>query len=219
MSRKRLRAVIFGPQGSGKGTQGRLLAERFKVPLISAGDLFRAEIEENSELGKLAKVYVEHGCLAPDELVNGIMSRQLKSLDLRHGFILDGFPRTVEQAAHLQRILPVNNAILIKISDDLAVERLRYRLQCPKCRAVYNKTDARPAKPGRCSRCGAKLVRRSDDTEETIRMRLMNYHFMTEPMARLYRQKGILLMVKGDQAINYVHMVLVRKLAKLGFVP
>lgn len=219
MSKKKLKALIFGPQGSGKGTQGRLLAARFEVPLVGAGDLFRAEVESGSGLGKLADQYVTHGCLAPDELVNGIMSRQLKSMNLKNGFVLDGFPRTVDQAIHLQRILPVNIAIFLKISDDLAVKRLRTRLQCPKCRAVYNKIDAKPAKGDRCRIDGTKLVRRSDDNEETIRMRLLNFHFITEPMARFYRQKGLLLMIKGDQSIDYVEQVLTRKLAKLGFVP
>jgi len=219
MIRKMLKAMIFGPQGSGKGTQGQLLAEQFNVPFVGSGDLFRAEIAKGTSLGRIAEQYVQSGCLAPDELVNGIMSRQLKSMNLKRGFVLDGYPRTVDQAAFLQRVLPLNVAIYLKITDDQAVERLLYRVQCPDCRAVYNLKEAPPAKKGRCSVCGGKLRRREDDTEEAIRIRLTNYHFMTEPLTRFYRQRGVLLMIKGDQSIEYVHEVLMKKLAKLGFCP
>lgn len=217
MNRKRLRVVIFGPQGCGKGTQGELLADRFDVPLIGAGDLFRAEIAKGTQLGKLAQASVESGKLAPDELVNGIMSRQLKSLDLRHGFILDGYPRNVEQAVFLQRILPINVAINLKISDATAVKRLLSRRQCPACKAVYSLIDSPPAKSGRCSLCGTKLIKRTDDTEDTIRARLAAYHFMTEPLARYYRERGALLTVNGEQPIPYVFEDLIKKLGKLGF--
>lgn len=219
MNRKKLRAVIFGPQGCGKGTQGQLLSESFDVPLIGSGALFRAEIAKGTSLGKIAEQYVQSGCLAPDELVNGIMSSQLKQLDLKNGFLLDGYPRTVDQASFLQRILPVNVAIFIKIPDEVALDRLLSRIQCPSCKAVYNLKKVPPAKAGICSVCGGKLVRRADDTEEAIRIRLTNYHFMTEPLARFYRQKGVLLMIKGDQSIEYVHEVMMRKLARLGFTP
>jgi adenylate kinase len=215
--KKKLRAVILGPQGCGKGTQGELLAEKFGVPLVSSGDLFRAEISKGSCLGKIAEQYVTSGCLAPDELVNGIVSNQLKALDLERGFILDGYPRTVDQAAFLQRNLPLNVAIFVKIPDALAVRRLLSRIQCPACKVVYNEKDVPPAIQGVCSVCGAKLKRRDDDTEEAIRVRLANYHFMTEPLERYYREKGVLLMLKGDQSIDYVHETLMKKLGRLGF--
>jgi adenylate kinase len=217
--KKRLRAVILGPQGCGKGTQGELLAEKFSVPVVSSGDLFRAEMVKGSSLGLIAQQYVATGCLAPDELVNGIMSNQLKSLDLSRGFLLDGYPRTVDQAAFLQRILPVNVAVFIKIPDELAVKRLLSRIQCPECKVIYNERDVQPALIGICSVCGGKLKRREDDVEEAIRVRLANYHFMTEPLERYYREKGALLMLKGDQSIDYVHETLMKKLARLGFTP
>lgn len=219
MSRKRLRAVIFGPQGCGKGTQGQLLGDVFNVPVIGSGELFRAEIAQGTPLGRIAEEYTKSGCLAPDELVNGIMSSQLKSLDLSKGFLLDGYPRTVDQANFLQRILPINVAILLKIPDEVAVERLLSRIQCPKCKTVFNLTKAPPAVAGICSICGGHLKRREDDTEGAIRTRLVNYHFMTEPLVRHYTQKGVLLMLKGDQSIEYVHKVMMGKLAKLGFTP
>jgi adenylate kinase len=218
MNSKRLRAVIFGPQGCGKGTQGELLADRFDVPLIGAGNLFRAEIACGSHLGALAKASVDQGVLAPDELVNGIMSEQLKRQDLSRGFLLDGYPRNVEQATFLQRLLPINVAIGIKIPDAVAIKRLLARRQCRACKTVYSVTDAPPVTPGICSLCGGKLVQREDDTEAVIRARLATYHFMTEPLMRYYRERGVLLGVKGEQAIPYVFEDLMKKLAKLGFV-
>jgi adenylate kinase len=218
MKLKRLQAVIFGPQGSGKGTQGELLADRFDIPLVGAGDLFRAEIAAGSQLGKLAKSYIDSGTLAPDELVNGVMARQLKTIDLSRGFLLDGYPRNVEQAVHLQRILPLNVAIEIKLKDNVSVKRLLARRQCVKCKAVYSMTHVPPAKAGVCSLCGGKLIKRDDDNEETIRARLATYHFMTAPLASYYRQRGVLLTVNGEQDIPYVFEDLIKKLAKLGFV-
>jgi len=219
MKNKRVRAVIFGPQGCGKGTQGALLAERFNIPLVGAGDLFRAEMAVKSTLGKLASQYVDQGLLAPDELVNAIVTRQLKRMDLTRGFILDGYPRNVEQAAYLDRVLPVNLAIQLKIEDAEVVRRLSGRWQCPKCKHVYHETEAPPAKKGICSLCGHALIRRADDTPEVIKQRLKAYHYMTAPLATYYRQKGILLVINGAQPIQYVFEDLVGKLAKLSFTP
>lgn len=218
MMRQKFHAVIFGPQGCGKGTQGNLLSDRFDVPLVGAGDLFRAEASLDTSIGRLAKQYMDSGKLAPDELVNGIVSRQLKALDLSRGWILDGYPRNVEQAKYLHRRLAPNVAIFIRISDAAAVTRLLARRQCTRCRAVWSLALNTHADTGRCSVCGGKLVRRSDDTEEAIRARLEAYHFMTEPLSRFYREKGILLQVNGEQEVAYVFEDLVKKLAKLGFI-
>ncbi len=217
MNKKRLHAILFGPQGCGKGTQGQLLAERFDVPLIGAGEMFRAEIADGTALGKLAKTYVDSGALAPDDLVNAIVANRLKQHDISHGFILDGYPRNVEQAQHLDRIVKVNLALQVKISDEESVRRLSGRVQCTACKQVYHLTESPPIKPGICAMCGHKLVRRTDDTEELIRSRLATYHFMTEPIAAYYRQRGVLLTVNGEQAIPYVFEDILKKIAKLGF--
>lgn len=217
MKKQRLRAVLFGPQGSGKGTQGELLADRFDVPLLGAGALFRAEIATKSHLGKMLHAYVKSGVLAPDDIVNAVMAQRLKKLDLSRGFILDGYPRNVEQAQRLDRIEKVNIAIFLKISDREAIRRLLGRQQCSRCASVYHLTDAPPAKPGICAVCGGKLIRRADDTEEVIRRRLASYHFMTEPLLTYYRQRGILLAVHAEQAIPYVFEDLMKKMKKLGF--
>ncbi len=217
MNKKRLRAILFGPQGCGKGTQGQLLADRFDIPLIGAGEMFRAEMAEGTALGKVAKKYVESGALAPDELVNAIVAHRLKSLDISRGFILDGYPRNVEQATHLDKIVKVNLALQVRISDKEAIRRLAGRIQCSACKQVYHLTDAPPIKPGVCALCGHALKRRADDTEELIKQRLETYHFMTEPLAAYYRERGVLLTVNGEQVIPYVFEDILKKITKLGF--
>ncbi|MDD2785951.1 MAG: nucleoside monophosphate kinase [Patescibacteria group bacterium] len=218
MRSKHLKGVVFGPQGSGKGTQGVLMAERLNIPIIGAGDLFRAEMAEKSTLGQLVTQYVNQGLLVPDELVNALMTRQLKRHDLSRGFILDGYPRNVEQATSLDRLLAINLVIQIKISDTEVVKRLSGRLQCVKCKSVYHETEAPPVKKGICSLCGEKLMRREDDKEDVIKQRLKAYHYMTAPLAGFYRQKGVLLVINGEQPIQYVFEDIMNKISKLGFV-
>lgn len=217
MSRKRLRVVLFGPQGSGKGTQGLLLSERFGVPLIGSGELFRSEIAEATALGKLMKEYVDKGMLVPDELVNAIVQRRLKSVALEKGFFLDGYPRNVEQAESLDKVVKVTLAVQIKLTDKEALRRLLGRRQCANCKAIYHITDAPPTKKGICTLCGHPLAKRADDDEEAIKNRLAAYHFMTEPLAGYYRQRGVLLAVNGEQPIASLFEELLKKMAKLGF--
>ncbi len=218
MARKRLQAIIFGPQGSGKGTQGQLLSERYDVPLVGSGDLFREEIESGGTLGAIAQEYVARGMLAPDELVNAIIQKRLQEISLERGFILDGYPRNVEQAASLDRLVKINIAIQMKLSDAESVRRILGRLQCSKCRAIYHERDLPPAKLGVCTLCGHRLSRREDDQEEAIRLRLAAYHFMTEPLASYYRQRGVLLAVNGEQPPAMLFAELARKMGRLGFV-
>jgi len=212
MRRKRLRAVIFGPQGAGKSLQALLLSERFHVPLIASGKAFREEMGEKSALGDLAKEYVEAGMFAPDELANAIFSRTMKRVDLDKGFMLDGYPRNVEQAEILDRLAKVNLAIHLKISDATSVKRLGGRLMCRACHTIA------PGGSRVCKNCGEKLVAREKDREEAVRRRLAAYHFMTEPLASYYRQRGVLLAVNAEQKSEDLTQELVRKLAKLGFV-
>ncbi len=218
MKRKRLRATLFGPQGSGKGTQGQLLAERFDVPLIGSGELCREEIAEGSALGKLVGEYVARGMLAPDELVNAIIQKRLGEIDTEKGFILDGYPRNVEQAETLDRFLKVNLAIQLKLSDDDAVHRLLRRRQCTGCRSIFHLDDVPSVISGQCTFCGKALLRREDDYEDVIRARLSAYHFMTEPLASYYRQRGVLLALRASQSLSFLFDELIKKMAKLGFV-
>ena len=217
MIKQKIRAIIFGPQGCGKGTQGQLLSERFDIPLIGSGEMFRAEIVEGTPLGKVLQEYVESGLLAPDEIVNAVVAQRLKKLDLSKGFILDGYPRNVEQATQLDRHIAINLAISIRITDAESVRRLLGRRQCSKCKFIYHITDSPPAKAGVCSICGGKLIQRDDDVEDVIRRRLAGFHFMTAPLATYYRQRGTLLAVNGEQSIPYLFEELVKKMTKLGF--
>lgn len=218
MIKKKLRAVLFGPQGSGKGTQGRLLAERFDIPFIGVGDLLRDEIAEGTGLGKLLDEYVNQGLLAPDDLVNAVIVERLKRDELSRGFVLDGYPRNVDQAQFLDRHYKITLAVSLRIDDKESLRRLLGRIQCVRCGEVYHLRSAPPVKPGVCSVCGGQLAPREDDTEEAIRRRLATYHFMTEPLSSYYRQRGALLMINGEQSIPYVFDDLVKKMAKLGFV-
>jgi adenylate kinase len=214
MRRKRLRAVIFGPQGAGKSLQASLVAERFDVPMVSSGEAFRAEIGENTAIGDLVSEYVSAGMFAPDELSNAILTKRLKTIDLNGGFVLDGYPRNVEQAETLDRFARVTLAVQIKLPDASAVKRLTERLVCPSCRATTPRSGATSV----CSVCAGPLEARPKDEEEPVRRRLAAYHFMTEPLAAYYRQRGVLLAVNGEQTASDLFDELVRKLAKLGFV-
>lgn len=216
MRRKKLRAVIFGPQGAGKSPQIVMLASYFAVPLVASGEAFRAEIKENTSLGDLASEYVEAGMFAPDEMTNAIIARRLKEMDIEKGFVLDGYPRNVDQAETLDRIAKVNLAIQLKISDKTAMKRLAGRMMCAKCRMIYKHDDVEERAD--CAACGGALVNRKKDEEEVVRRRLAAYHFMTEPLSGYYRQRGVLLAINGEQKEEDLSKELVKKLAKLGFV-
>lgn len=220
MRRKHIRAVLFGPQGAGKSQQAALLAERFGVPLVSSGDAFRAEIAEASALGDLAREYVEGRMFTPDDLANAIVARRLKGMDLEKGFVIDGYPRNVDQAETLDRLAKVNLAIHLRLSDATAVKRLAGRLVCTGCRMIVPQ-DGMVGSDGKtvpCPVCGARLMSRGKDDEETVRRRLAAYHFMTEPLAGYYRQRGVLLAVNAEQTVADLFEEFNRKLAKLGFV-
>jgi adenylate kinase len=217
MPRKRLQALIFGPQGSGKSTQGHLLSDWFGVPFTSSGDMIREEIEEKTPLGHMVEEYVASGVLAPDEVVNAIILKRLKEVSQEKGFVLDGYPRNVEQAESLDRIMKINLAIQLKMRDSEAVRRLIGRRQCSECRSIFHIDELPLALQKKCSVCGGKLIKREDDEEDTIRRRLASYHFMTEPMSSYYRQRGVLLMVNGEQSIKQLFEELTKKIAKLGF--
>jgi adenylate kinase len=215
MARVRLRALLFGPNGAGKTTQGQLLAERYGVPFVSAGNVLRAEISEKTAIGKMVESYVDAGMLAPDELVDAIVLKRLKGLAMERGYVLDGFPRNVEQAVALDKLLKPNLAIQLKLPDAIALKRLAGRLVCEQCRSIFHRDFDLPKVV--CTVCGGKLVTRKDDVEDAIRRRLAVYHFMTEPLAAHYRQRGTLLAVNADQSIADLHEELCKKTQKLGF--
>ena len=217
MARARLRALLFGPNGAGKTTQGLLLAERYGVPFVSAGNVLRAEIAEKTAIGHMVESYVEAGMLAPDELVDAIVLKRLKNLATEKGYVLDGFPRNVEQAVALDKLLKPNLAIQLKLPDDGAIDRLKGRYVCESCRSVFH--DDFSLAQQIWSVCLGPLARRKDDAEDAVRRRLAVYHFMTEPLAAHYRQRGILLAINADQSILDLHEELCKKTQKLGFTP
>jgi adenylate kinase len=205
------RLVLLGPPGAGKGTQAALLAEEFGVPHISTGDIFRGEIESGSDLGRRAKEYVESGALVPDDLVIEMVRRRLAEADAQRGFVLDGFPRTAEQAEALERILSqaggkkLDAVLVLELDDETVVDRLSQRYTCVACGEVYNLQTRRPRQEGVCDSCGGALKRRSDDEPETIRARLRRYSEETEPLIDYYRDRAVAFSVRADGAIEAVH--------------
>jgi len=204
--------IMLGPQGSGKGTQARLLSARLGIPTISTGNLFRAEIERETGLGREIMRYVEAGELVPADIVDQVISGRINEDDALHGFILDGFPRSIEQAAELKTIMDREGRILtdvvyISLSDEEASRRLSGRRVCSNksCGASYH-VDFNPPKidTDKCDRCGSDLFQRDDDTPETIKHRLEVYHQDTSPLIDHYREMGLLREVDGEKSISEV---------------
>lgn len=196
-----LRLVMLGPPGSGKGTQADGLAASLKIPHIATGDLFRAEIAAKTPLGKLADSFMRHGNLVPDDVVNKLMRERLSRPECA-GFLLDGYPRTLEQGHSLHDLLeeigrPLSVALALDVPDDAIVERAVGRQVCPVCGAIYHVTSKPPRQMGVCDRDRALLVTRDDDRPSTVRHRLAVYHRLTSPLLLFYEESGILRRVDG----------------------
>lgn len=201
--------IMLGAPGVGKGTQAVMLKEKFNLPHISTGDIFRENIKNETELGKLAKSYMDKGELVPDSLVCDLVSSRLSESDCNKGFILDGFPRTIPQADALENALSnmnkkIDYAIDIEIDDAKIIERMTGRRVCSKCSAPYNVNSNPPKVEGKCDLCGEALIQRDDDKEETVKNRLNVYHESTQPLIDYYKNKGCLEVIDGDQAMNSV---------------
>jgi adenylate kinase len=196
-----MKIIFIGPQGSGKGTQAKIISEELKIPHISTGDLFRS-IE--GKLKEEIDAYVNKGQLVPDELTVKLLKERISKPDCRQGFILDGFPRNLNQAKLLEKITKIDKVIEINISDELAVERIFSRISCRKCGAVYNLITNPPRKLNVCDRCQGELYRRADDNPNAIRKRLETYHKETEPILKKYND--ITVRINGDQEIDKIAM-------------
>jgi len=189
-----MQIVVFGPPGVGKGTLSDLLAEKYKIPHLSTGDIFRSEIKGgNSELIE----YVEKGLLVPDSVVNKVIEKGLKQEQYKNGFILDGYPRTIDQAQFLDNVLwklkkKIDFVVNLTASDDTIVERMVQRRQCTKCGAVYNLVTMKPKKKDACDKCGGALAQRKDDEEETVRKRIQVYKEETSPVIEYYGKRKML---------------------------
>lgn len=215
-----LRTILLGPPGAGKGTHAKILSELHQVPHISTGDLLRSQIQEGSPLGKRAKTFIDKGQLVPDELVVEMVRARLESSDARNGFILDGFPRTVEQAKALDEMLTgrqigINLVLEFNTSERVIVERLSGRRTCTKCGANYHIRNIPPAHDGICDACGHALAQRKDDKPETIRKRLNVYRDETTPLIQFYEKRGLLRVVNGDLEIEPLQEELVPHLKSL----
>lgn len=220
MGRKRLRAVFFGPHGAGKRTQAVRLAADFCVPLISSGRLLHEEVREESAIGKLVREYVELGMLVPDDLVNAVVLRKVRRLaNADKGFVLEGYPRNVEQAAALEKAAHIQAAFHLKISDGEAAERVADRRDCHFCGAVFHLKEQPPGPLETCLECGSGLEGRPTDQVNVFFGRQAIYHFMTEPLISYYRQHGSLLTIKAEQGIQSLADEIRKKLQRLGFIP
>jgi len=194
--------VLLGPPGAGKGTQGEKLTDEFGYTRLSTGDMLREAVRNKTELGLKAKEYMDAGGLVPNDLIIGLMNEKIK--EVSGGVLLDGFPRTVEQADALGEVMDVDLALDFDVPDEVLISRLTQRRSCPDCNAVYHLVTKKPAKEGICDKCGAKLYQRDDDKEETVKNRLAVYHKNTQPLIDYYRKKGVLTVIPSDGDINEI---------------
>ena len=204
-----MKIVLLGPPGAGKGTQAKSISNRYSIPHISTGDIFRKNISEGTPLGIEAKSYMDKGQLVPDEVTINMVKGRLTWEDCKNGYLLDGFPRTVAQAEALEGFLAERNekldtALSIEVPSSFILERMTGRRVCPSCGASYHVKFNPPTKDGVCDVCGSDIVQRKDDTEETVSERLEVYERQTQPLIDFYNNKNLLSTVDGTKAINEV---------------
>ena len=197
-----MKIIMLGAPGAGKGTQAKMIADKYQIPHISTGDIFRANIKNGTELGKEAKKYMDQGLLVPDELTVKILLDRVAQPDCANGYVLDGFPRTIPQAEVLDKALTelndkIDYAINVDVPDENIVKRLSGRRACVACGATYHIEHIPPKKEGVCDKCGETLILRDDDKPETVLNRLKVYHDQTQPLIDFYTKKGVLKSVDG----------------------
>lgn len=197
-----MKIVMLGAPGAGKGTQAKMIAEKYGIPHVSTGDIFRANIKNKTELGAEAKKYMDQGLLVPDELTVKILLDRVARADCRNGYVLDGFPRTIPQAEVLDQALEkisdqIDFAVNVSVPDENIVKRMSGRRACVGCGATYHIEHIPPKKEGICDTCGMELILREDDKPETVQNRLNVYHSQTQPLIEFYQKKGILQTVDG----------------------
>lgn len=197
-----MKIIMLGAPGAGKGTQAKMIAEKYGIPHISTGDIFRYNIKNGTELGKEAKKYMDQGLLVPDELTVKILLDRVAKDDCKNGYVLDGFPRTIPQAEVLEEALTklgdrIDYAINVEVPDENIVKRMGGRRACVNCGATYHIEHVPPKKEGICDNCGSELILRDDDKPETVKNRLSVYHKQTQPLIDFYNGKGVFRTVDG----------------------
>jgi adenylate kinase len=204
--------LIMGPDGAGKGTMSDLISREYDIPHISTGDMLRENVRSNTELGRQAKAFMDAGKLVPDELINAMVEARLLEPDCQKGYLLDGFPRNIDQAKALEGISKLDAAVNIAVADEKLIARLSGRRFCPACSGTFHISHL--ADPEKCPACGANLVQRADDNPETIANRLKVYHKQTSPLTAFYAQKGLLKEIDGDQAEEAVSADILKALGR-----
>ncbi|WP_430789245.1 adenylate kinase [Virgibacillus flavescens] len=211
--------ILMGLPGAGKGTQAEKISEKYNIPHISTGDMFRLAIKEGTDLGIKAKQFMDQGDLVPDEVTIGIVEERLRKDDCQKGFLLDGFPRTIAQAEALQTLLSkldddIDYVLHVNVPEEQLVKRLTGRRICPTCGATYHVMYNPPKEEGLCDKDGSELIQRKDDTPETVRTRLDVNMKQTQPLLDFYNNKGYLVTINGDKEINVVFQDIQAKLEK-----
>lgn len=204
-----MKLIMLGAPGAGKGTQATVMSEKFMIPHISTGDIFRSNMKEKTELGKKAKEYIDKGLLVPDELTVNIVTDRLQEKDCLGGFVLDGFPRTIPQAIALDEQLKNSNSIIdyvidVEVPDEVIIKRMAGRRVCPKCGEPWHIKYKTTLVENICDRCGGELIRRNDDDPATVEKRLTVYHEQTQPLIEYYKGKGLLVEVDGTKDLKEV---------------
>ena len=204
-----MKIIMLGAPGAGKGTQAKRIAQRYGIPHVSTGDIFRANIKNGTELGMKAKAYMDAGNLVPDEITIGMLLDRIHEADCEKGYVLDGFPRTIPQAESLTAALKergekMDYAIDVDVPDENIINRMSGRRACLACGATYHIAYNPPKKEGVCDQCGEPLVLRKDDKPETVKNRLEVYHQQTQPLIDYYKKEGILAQVDGTQSMDQV---------------
>lgn len=204
-----MKIIMLGAPGAGKGTQAKMIADKYSIPHISTGDIFRANIKNGTELGKKAKEYMDQGKLVPDELTVDLVIDRVGQEDCENGYVLDGFPRTIPQAECLSETLAkmgtdIDYAINVEVPDENIVNRMSGRRACVSCGATYHIVHIPTKVEGICDRCGSELILRDDDKPETVKNRLSVYHEQTQPLIDYYKGKDILVEVDGTQDMKDV---------------
>lgn len=197
-----MKLILLGAPGAGKGTQAEILAQRLSIPIISTGNILKEAVAKGTELGLVAKEYMEKGLLVPDDIIIGVLKERIGCDDCADGFILDGVPRTVAQAQALDAMdVTVDRVLSLEVPDETIIERISGRRVCPECGSSYHVTDKRPVQDGVCDKCGGLLVTRSDDKVETVLTRLRVYHESTEQLKDYYTRSGKLRTVRGAKLV------------------